>query len=440
MQSKFFLGIFLVIFVFYQSTVLFAQVPSAKAPLVLSYQIQPGDTWQNLQQRFLASQYTWQDLRDFNRLPLGFPLIPQQTIFLPQAWLKQQSASLKITEVRGINYWQRGEKKYLALPDEALVAGDTIFVSTEASVSLGFPDGSQLLLKGPAELAIQALRQQVGSGALEVELRLASGEIESQVQTSNPLPTKVKIITLQGEVIINGTRFVLSVTPEKSQLAVEQGQVRLKNPQGEVLVQQGFGSQMTADAPPLPPRALPPAPSLPGKLNNIEKFPFQTEFVAVAEAKAYEITIAQDSAFQKIVFQEESLRAILHIPYLEDGRYWLRLKSIDALGFKSIGALSPLIVKAQLQAPRLLTPKEGEMITNQAITFSWQSDAPVFLLEILSENKPLASKKHYLHDKTLTLNLETADLYFWRVIPMTEQEYAGESSAWQSFRYQTNTR
>lgn len=435
MQSKFFLWIFLVIFLFYQSTVLFAQAPTAKAPLILSYKIQAGDTWQNLQQRFLASQYTWQDLRDFNRLPLGFPLIPQQTIFLPQAWLKQQNASLKITQVRGINYWQRGEKRHLALPEEKLAAGDTIFVSREASLSLGFPDGSQLLIKGPAELAIQALRQQVGSGALEVELRLESGEIESQVQTTNPLPTKVKIITLQGEVVINGTRFVLSVTPEKSQLAVEQGRVRLKNPQGEVLVQQGFGSQMTADAPPLPPRALPPAPQLPKQLNSIEKFPFQAEFPAVAEATGYEITIARDSTFQQVVFHQESLRPVITISYLEDGRYWLRLKSMDALGFKSIGAFSPLTVKAQLQAPQLLTPKEGEIIANQAIIFSWQSDAPLFLLEILSKNKPLASQKYYLHDKTFTLNLATADLYFWRVIPMTEQEYAGESSAWQSFRY-----
>jgi hypothetical protein len=434
MQKSFFSWLFFCFFLLSQSISLHAQLP-ARGAQVFTYSVQVGDTWQSLQQRFLDSRYTWQDLRDFNRLPAGFPLIPQQVIFLPQAWLKQQQASLEIIQVQGIHYWQRAEKKVLALPEARLRDGDTLLVSAEGSLSLALPDGSQILVKGPAELEIQALRQQVGSAALEVELRLKSGEIESLVQTTSPLPTKVKIITLQGEVVINGTRFTLSVTPKKSQLSVEQGLVRLQNDQGSVLAQQGFGSQMTADAPPTPPQALPSAPKLPKSSELIQAFPFTVDFSTVAEAVAYEVAIARDKDFQDIVYIEKVLSPALTIIHLDDGRYWLRVKSIDALGFKSISALARLNVKAQLQAPGLLAPKEGEVVNNLPVVFAWQSEAPMFLLEILSQNKPLTSQKHYLREQSVSLTLEAADLYFWRVIPMTEQEYAGESSPWQSFVY-----
>ncbi|MND56967.1 fec operon regulator FecR [compost metagenome] len=103
---------------------------------------------------------------------------------------------------------------------------------------LELPDGSHLELNGRTQLKVD-----FSAGQRRIEL--AAGEVMFSVAHDSARPFVVS--TVNGHVTVTGTRFDVRLDPARTQVAVEQGSVRVQGRgDSQALLSAGLGSQIDA--------------------------------------------------------------------------------------------------------------------------------------------------------------------------------------------------
>lgn len=337
-----------------------------------TYRVRPGDTLWDVAGEYLTPSVPWQRLQEHNRVADPYQLAPGSTLRIPVQWLHRQPARAKVVAVRGDAQSQTSAGR--AAPVTAgmsLGSGAVVKTSPEATLSLQFADGSRLLLLGDSELLLERLTRLGRSGIADTRLRLQRGRIGNDVRHLRGPAANFIVDTPSASSAVRGTRFRVEANAAGTQTEVLEGRVAVSAGARSALVQRGYGTLVALDQASVTPVALLAAPDLSGFVPAPQVTRAPLSWPAVAGARQYRLQISEHARFDSLQLDVEVDTPGYTLPPLEEGRYYVRVRGIDAQGLEGRDAVAQLQVDGLLQPPYSIAPAASSVVRSNDVSLSW---------------------------------------------------------------------
>ena len=402
------------------------------------YTVQPGDHPWNLAGRYLKSPALALKLRQLNQIPDDRRVMPGTRLHIPQAWLKLESAQVRLLAATGDTSLQPGTTAARsAVAGELLQAPSTLRTGPSGSATLQFADGSRVLVRRDSELQLQqAQTRLLGQGSL-VTLALLHGSLENQVTPVGESGGRFEIRSPAAVAAVRGTQFRVYADGSSLRTEVLSGAVNVANPSGQVTAQAAQGSVAQTGQTPSAPVALLPAPSLDSLPERVERLPIDLPLPALAGASSYRTQIAPDTQFSVAISDETSPAARIRARDVDDGSYVLRVRGIDAQGLEGLSSQRTLVVHARPEPPLLIEPAPDTVTTAERPVFRWTQADPgwSYRLQTTASGEPTAFDEQVVQAATAqpARDLPTG-LYQWRVAAIQPGKGQGPWGDAQAFR------
>lgn len=337
-----------------------------------SYRVRPGDTLWDVAGEYLAPSVPWQRLQEHNRVANPYQLAPGSTLRIPVQWLHRQPARARVIAVRGEARAQRQAGQ--ATPVTAgmsLGSGAVVTTSPEATLSLQFADGSRLLLLGDSELLLERLTRLGRSGIADTRLRLQRGRIGNDVRHLRGPAANFIVDTPSASSAVRGTRFRVEAHATGTHTEVLEGRVAVSAGARSALIQRGYGTAVALDQRAVTPVALLPAPDLSGLLPPPQVTRAPLAWRAVPGARQYRVQISEHPRFDSLQVDAQVDTPGYTLPPLEEGRYHVRVRAIDARGLEGRDAVAQLQVDGLLPPPYSISPVAAGVVREADVALSW---------------------------------------------------------------------
>ena len=176
------------------------------------------------------------------------------------------------------------------------------------------------------------------------------------------------------------------------------------------------------------------APGLAAPENGSLRYPnFTLAWYSVTNAVQYQLQLARDSAFTDLVFKGKVSDTFKDFSDLAPGKYYWRVKSIEAGGLKSPWSQVRQFTVVKVFTPVVVSPG-NEVTVNPDVTLTWEAAefATQYKLQV---SKDAAFTKLIVDEKTTALSKALTGLaarnYYWRVRAFTAD---GFKSPWSEVR------
>lgn len=403
------------------------------------YAVRPGDTLIGLTQALLKPPATWQKLQQINAVPDPMHLVPGKPLRIPVAWLRREAAVAEIVHVHGAVHVRReGSEAAAARSGLSVRAGDLITTGPQSTLTLRFIDGSRLLVSPESAMTIESLMVVGKARMAETQIRIDGGGVESRVSPQKGVGSKYEIMTPTLNLGVRGTDFQVRFDPRDkvSRAEVHAGRVAAQGARASVRLDAGFGTLAAADGDPQPPRRLAGAPELRGIAGKLEHVPLRFSWEPVADAKAYRAQVYADRTFDRLLLDGTFVQPAARWSDLPDGRYVLRVRSVDTLGLEGAATTVDFVLKARPEAPFTIQPGEGAKVHGDGATFKWAASSAARSYRLQVSERP-DFKELRLDQKDLTGTEFTLALspggYHWRIATVAHGNDQGPFSDALSF-------
>ncbi|NTV95039.1 MAG: hypothetical protein HGA75_06430 [Thiobacillus sp.] len=409
-----------------------AQAAPAEDWLYLTY---PGDTPLKISRTYLKNPADWDKMLKVNKVKNEYVLPVNTRIRIPVELLKVTPAPVTVGHVEG-NVRVKPEGggfRPLAVGDQ-LTGGETVLTGPNSFAAFVLADGSKLSQQASSKLSFGRLAAYGKTGMVSTELSLEGGRIETAASKQIGPAGGFKVRTPVAVAGLRGTNFRLNVSEDGQFLRNEvlEGLVAVQAEGREVLVAKAQGTLAEKGKPPEPPRPLLPAPGLAGLPARVIELPLAFTWPAMAEARAWRAQVATDPDFQKIVLDGQTDKPAIAWPDAPaDGRYYLRVRAIDAAGLEGNNADHPFELDARPLPPLPMAPEADSRSYQEQVAFSWAAapEAQGYVLQI-------APDAGFASDKTVTYPLDAVlghseklapGNYHWR---LASRDETGQAHAW----------
>jgi len=322
------------------------------------YVVSSGDNLWNFSEKYLGSSANWKKVQRINQLPDPNWIRPGTRLRIPLDWLKSNSVPATVTALQGKAYLIKsdGSSDLLAI-DAMLSLGDRIQTSVDSSVSIKFADGSIVTLEPNSELGLDHLSAYGDTGMVDSRLRLHKGRLETRVTPASGAGSRFEIYTSSAISTVRGTsyRVAENASSSSSSIEVTGGVVDVIDSAelGKEKLNQGFGTLVRAGEPPLPPRALLPAPVIDKLPATLDKLSWAITWSEVIGATQYRVQLSDSSDFAVIRWQQLVDERQVSLPDLSDGTFYLRVRAIDSSSLEGMDAITEISQNAYPLAPQL---------------------------------------------------------------------------------------
>lgn len=344
------------------------------------YTARPGDNLWNLSKVYLKDVSYYRRLQRYNGIDAPRVIPPGTPIRMPIAWLRHAPAEVEVLRARGaVEVVRAGATQAQPLrPGDRLAIGDQMRTGPESNATIGFADGSRLVLQAGSELLLDTLTAYGKTGMVDTRLRLRHGRIDTQVQPARGPASRYEIKTPAAVTAVRGTNFRVSAEQDRPVARSESidGEVDVSGAEVVRVLPAGFGTVAEAGKPPLPPKPLLPAPDVSKLPARLLRFPTSIHWPAVTGAVAYRIQIAPDQAFETLLVDTRNEPAQYQLTELPNGEYVLRVRAIDELGLEGLNADAELTVAAHPFPPRMLQPENEGITRDPRPELRWSGAAP----------------------------------------------------------------
>lgn len=341
-----------------------AEEPAASGDFV--YEVQRGDSLEQLSVQLLDSPARWADVARYNKLKDANLVRPQQQLRIPLAWMKNRPAQARIEALTG-------EVKVNGKPaqvGDAVAMGDKLETANGAAARMHLPDGSTLSMAEKSELQAQELTQKERGNFFSAVFRLITGRIDAIKKKYPEGQAPLRIQAMHGTIGVRGTHFRMGQEGENTLAEIENGLVGFDAGKAPIALAGGQGSVADGvNAPTVIP--LLGAPVVVNLPERFEKILVRIDLQAMPGAQAFRGEVAREEEFANVIAQNTSEGTQLRIPDLADGTYWLRVRAIDARGLQGLEARTRFVLKAHPFAPMLMGPNNNGKVRGVVPTFSW---------------------------------------------------------------------
>ena len=387
------------------------------------YTVVDGDNLWNLSEQHLDKVTRFEQLRKLNNIENPKRLQPGTRIRVPLAWIRSNPVAAKIISITGSAEIQRARSSTTepAKVGSLMQLGDQLSTADDSSVAIEFADKSVLSLHENSLVHFDHLSAHGVTGMVDSRLNLLKGRMDTKVTPAVGPGSRFEIETPSAISAVRGTvyRALVMDNGDKSNIEVLHGKVAVSGANKQLLVNKGYGTQVATGQPPLPPKALLPAPIFEPIPDTITEINWRLAWSEVAGAKAYRVEVATENDFDTLVWEGITEYNRAAFPDLLDGHYAVRVRAIDSLGLEGINQQAMIQLNAQPQPPIALKPVDQQVFREQPPSLQWTAadNAKAYRLEIAADNK----FTQLLLNKTLTdSEFDTASLsalghYYWRL-------------------------
>lgn len=349
------------------------QAPEPPEPAWV-YRIQPGDNLFDLSASYLADSSRWRELQRINKVADPLRLTPGSELRLPIRLLRREAAVAQAAFVQGEVSLLRATTAATPLTTGAeLRSGDLVRTGEQASATLRFVDGSRLLLAPNSEVAIEQLLVYGRSAIPAMQLRLQKGSADSKVQKAPQRPPDYELKTPSLNLGVRGTEF-------RVQLAEDGQTTRAEVLEGVVAahttkVEAGFGVLASTSDPQPRLARLAATPDLSAVPPRLERIPLTLAWAAVPGASAYRAQVFAAGDFDRLLLDGRFTAPRASWADLPDGRYSLRVRTIDALGLEGLASDVNFVLKARPEPPFSRAPMADATIYGDSVDLAWTKPA-----------------------------------------------------------------
>ncbi|VTU36736.1 FecR protein [Variovorax sp. RA8] len=295
-----------------------AHAQAAKVPRgpVSTYLVQPGDTLWGLARRYMESAHRWPELQRGNAVP-----VPER---LRAGQLLNLGGSAAVLHVSGSVLLQRAANPEQQLAaGAALAPGDVLTTGRDSFLTVGFADGSRVVLPSSSSARL------VEAHGQRTQLELLSGRVESYVEKQREREFEIR--TRSFALGVKGTHFRVRSEGGVQAVEVLEGKVQATElgaggRSTEVAALEGM--PLVAAGSVLEVRSLLPAPA--------QRAPVDRNTVAaeaVAGAAAYRLQLAADANFLRPAAESrEPVPRFALRGSLSPGFYHTRVSALDGQG------------------------------------------------------------------------------------------------------------
>ena len=382
---------------------------------VTVYIVAPGDTLWRIAHEQLKSDYSWQQLKEFNEIADHAELEVGQAIRLPQDWMKAfepMDESLKppanLPAAAAVPAGQKaaaqpsagGGKGAEAVEDVAVISSVTAVAATFGQVSLlieggaeklkvdmvlavgsriktgprssaniVLKDGSMLVLLADTEVVLNSPIELI-SGGLEY---VASNHTEETLVSSKLATVAAKQASF---------RMNTDAEAKALQVAVEQGGITVTAGEQSRHITTGIAMQLEAGKPMPEPRQGLLRPDLANIAKTSVNGKIDLRWPEIKDAAGYraQLVFARDT-YLVLRDAEVSSPAVSWVN-VSPGRYNVRLRSIDKNGLEGLNANLSFTVKGTLTPPSSNTPKDGITLPSNRPWIAWGRVAEAYSYDL----------------------------------------------------------
>lgn len=343
------------------------------------YLTAPGDTLSGIGQTYLRDMRDWPKVQAANGVAIPKHLPVNTRIKIPVELLKVTPAPVKVTAVNGNVRYKTADGPFQKLEaGTQLNGGERVTAGPRSSASYRFADGTVLTQQASSKLGFGRLAAYGKTGMVSTEIELDGGRLEARAGKQLAPAGGFNVRTPVAVAGLRGTEFRLNVAEDGKTLRNEvlEGTVGVAAQGLEVYVDAGRGTLAEAGKPPEAPRRLLLAPEAAGLPARIESLPLTITWKALAGAVAYRAQLARDAAFTDLLLDDVVKEpAITWQDAPPDGRYFLRLRGIDATELEGANRDHPFELDAVPLPPVALAPAAGERKYSREVELSWAASA-----------------------------------------------------------------
>ena len=339
--------------------------------------VKPGDTLNELCKQYLQDPARCMEIARINQLKNPDRIEPGEKITIPAAFLKEKPVQVikgTVTFVKGAVAAREKDAtdwRPLSLHDPVL-QGSRVRTGPDGSAELSFEDNSLLLLRPGTELDVTTIQRE--SGGFVKRFFLGIGRLVSKAVKQVSAPSRLEIRTETAVAGSRGTRFCLTVLEDRTTRAeVQEGTIGVSAMGTEVEVREGEGTIVKQGMPPSPPIRLLPLSAPTDLKPRYSAMPVVIQLASVEGARQYRAALTRDIEGRDVVAEQilapgEAFQA----SGLEDGSYYLHLRSIDEQGLEGLEG-EPSVVQVLLErqppapTPAPEMPQPPERSTGDAI-------------------------------------------------------------------------
>jgi hypothetical protein len=372
---------------------------------------------------------TLNHIADPRHIPLG------DEVRIPYGWLRMSPDTATVTAIGGEARTGAGRIN----TGDKLAEGSQIQTGPDGSVTLVLADGSVMTLQKSTALTLEEIRHVTGAPtAHDTRMKLHSGRLQTQVKPQGDVG-RFEIQTPVAVSAVRGTQFRDAFMPESGSGTTEtlEGAVGVSGAAVTVSVAAGFGTRVEHDSAPLPPRPLLPPPDLQGVAGTNTSGQLRLQWPVVPGARGYRVQLAPDAEFHSYLVDAESAAPQVELTAPADGRYWLRVRSVDELGLEGLDAVKPLLQHRLAAAPGLTTPLPGAVTVGDGSAFAWSGSEPGTRYRVQIARDAGFSALLLDQDAGESAHLEIEHVppgrYFWRVGGVNAQGELGDWSPAQEY-------
>lgn len=331
-----------------------------------------------------------------------------------------------------------GAPAELKLPDNGKLTEGSALSTTDQQVIIELEDGTKITVAPASQVKFERLRRYFSDAAIEARMQLERGRVEVDGKPNRKRTLEIR--APYATAAVRGTSFRVGTEGDGNQLSVPRGAVQW-GPQTKV--DAGFGSsadstgRTTAPVPLLPPADL-------GALaaTKIERPVARLEFAAVPGAVGYRYEIARDPSFDKLFSSGKVDAPALTLASTQDGRYFVRVRALDAQLIEGQNANAEIEVAARPEPPDPLKPQDRTNLFDDAPQLSWTepTTAKSYRVQVARDPqfKDIASdSKTQAPAATLDAALRKApnNTLYWRVATIDAEQQQGPFSTPRSLNW-----
>jgi hypothetical protein len=339
------------------------------------YHTRLHDTLIGLSRRLLVEPRKWPAVQSLNRIADPRRIPQGIALRIPYDWLRTTPESAAVAGVGGSV--SRGGAALTV--GETLAQGSVIETGPDGSVTIDLADGSAVTLQKSSVLTLdQMIRIDGVEAAHSTQLKLGAGRVDATVKPHRDVG-RFEIITPVAVSAVRGTEFRDGYSPGSAQATTETlaGAVNVGSPAAAapVPVSAGFGTLVEQGRAPLAPVVLLPPPDLSQIVPVLTAADVHVSWSPVPGAVAYRAQLADRRDFQVLRADLVASAPAATLAELPDGSYWLRVRSIDALGLEGGDAVLQVTRHPLPDAPQPSLPVDAARLSGIATPFQWAAAA-----------------------------------------------------------------
>lgn len=310
------------------------------------YRVQRNDTLINLSNRFTGTANNWQTLQTLNTVSDPYALPIGLELRIPFALIPEVAAQAEVIHVTGRALLNQQPARL----HDAIQEGDHLATTSNSYLTFELPDASISSLPANSTVRIERLRSFMGTGLVDVILKLNEGSLESTVSPDGRGTGRYEVQTPVSITGVRGTRLRVHTDNDGARTEVLSGSAQLGTGQADG-PQLGArqGTAVTRDGTMLAPRPLLPAPVLSADTDAPHSRTLM--FEPVPGAVAYQVRVAVDEAGTQPVWTQTVTQppASYHTP--GSGTWYVLLRAIDDVGLMGDDAVQPVEGRGVLISP-----------------------------------------------------------------------------------------